>query len=92
MRTRTKEISLLVLQKKIVSNGAPCVWCAISNEDTNGAPVSGAPLLYSSGAPHTWCAINVHIGYSPFPSSGCHVNADYMTLHHCLGLEGGIGK
>ena len=64
---------------KFASNGAPCVWCAISNEDTNGAPVSGAPLLYSSGAPHTWCAINVHISYSPFPSSDSMMAVQWLS-------------
>src|SRR5215216_2276289 len=51
------------------SNGAPHTRCAISNMATNGAPISGASLLYNSGAPHTWCAISVHISYSHFSSS-----------------------
>ena len=32
-------------RKKIVSSGAPWLWCAINVIDTNGAPAHGAPLV-----------------------------------------------
>ena len=57
------------MKKKIVTSGAPCVWCTISVFHTNGASPAGAPLVYSSGALLTWCVISINPIYSSFPSS-----------------------
>ena len=80
---------LVCLEKKIVTSGAPCVWCAISVFHTNGAPAHGAPLLYSSGAPHVWGAISGHFIYSPFPSS---VPSDHFVQFHQNRDEQPCGK